>query len=110
MIVLKNKKDISEIFSQKNRLQFEDFMVIFKKNQLGYPRFLFIAPKKVFKLSVKRNRVKRVLRQAVRSAFDEYKNLSCDIILIGKQSILYKKSYEVENQIKSAFKEIEKLC
>ncbi|MCX7761147.1 MAG: ribonuclease P protein component [Hydrogenothermaceae bacterium] len=110
MIVLKNKKEISELFSQKNRLQFEDFTVVFRQNQLGYPRFLFVAPKKIFKLSVKRNRVKRLLRQAVRSALDEYKNLSCDIILVGKQYILNKKSYEVENQIRSAFKELEKLC
>lgn len=50
------------------------------------------------------------MRQAVRSALDEYKNLSCDIILVGKQYILNKKSYEVENQIRSAFKELEKLC
>lgn len=55
MIVLKNKKEISELFSQKNRLQFEDFTVVFRQNQLGYPRFLFVAPKKIFKLSVKRN-------------------------------------------------------
>lgn len=110
MITIKSKKEISEIYLKKNRLDFRDFVLYYKKNSLDYPRFVFIASKKVFKKSVLRNRVKRLLRQAVRSALINHKNLNCDILIIGKLDILKKKSYELYQEIKIALEELEKLC
>lgn len=110
MITLRRKQEILSIFKEKNRLESSDFYVTFRKNQLNKPRFLFVASKKVFKKAVERNRVKRLLRQAVRSVLDDYHNLGYDISLIAKKSLLHRKVYDIIPQIKNVFTTLQESC
>lgn len=110
MITLKNSRDIQNLYRGKNKVEVQDLYVIFIKNQAGMPRFLFVASKKVFRKAVERNRVKRLLRQAVRSVLNEYKNLSFDISIIAKKSLLQKKVYDIIPQIKDVFTRLQEQC
>lgn len=110
MITLTRRSDIEGVFLKKNRLDAEDFYVLYTENQVGYPRFAFITSKKFFKKATSRNRAKRLLRQAVRSAITSYEDTGCDILFIAKVSILKKKSYDIIPQIREVFDKIKQLC
>lgn len=103
---LRNKREIQGIFKEKTRLDFEDFLVIYKKNNTCKPRFLFVASKKNFKKAVDRNRAKRLLRQAVRSVLRDYKNLGYDILILAKKSLIEKKIYDIIPQIRNVFESL----
>lgn len=110
MITLKSKHDIQNLYREKNRLETEDLYVVLRKNQAGVPRFLFVASKKVFRKAVERNRVKRLLRQAVRSVLNDYKDLCYDVSIIAKKSLIQKKVYDIIPQIKEIFTKMQRLC
>lgn len=110
MITLKAKQEIRNIFKEKSKIESEDFYVIFKKNDIGKPRFLFVASKKIFRKAVERNRVKRLLRQAVRSVLKDYTGLGCDVSITAKKSLLQKKVYDIIPQIEKIFKTLRESC
>ncbi len=64
------KKEIGNLFSEGTVLFLHPFRIIYKKNVLEEgkipARVLISAPKKKFKLAVKRNRIKRLVREAYR--------------------------------------------
>lgn len=84
--------------------------IVFLKNRLGYPRFAFIASKKSFKKATQRNRVKRLLREAIRLLFHRFQNLNCDIILVGKPDMINLKVYHLKEEIKNILNLLEKEC
>ncbi|WP_457640655.1 ribonuclease P protein component [Persephonella sp.] len=94
MYTLKNR-EIKEILSKGRKIQTEHFIVIYRKNNLGYPRFAFIVSKKFSKKAVIRNRTKRILREAIRYFYKYLANLNCDIIFIAKKNILGKKTTDL---------------
>lgn len=110
MITLKSRQDIQHLYREKNRLETQDLYVVFRRNQAGMPRFLFVASKKIFRKSVERNRVKRLLRQAVRSVLNDYPDLCYDISVIAKKSLIQKKVYDIIPQIKEIFAKLQKQC
>lgn len=104
MEVLKGK-DIKNILSHnKNLLKTKTFIVIYQKNNLGYPRFGFIASKKLSKKAVERNRAKRLLKEAVRLNFPSIKDLSYDIVFIARKYILNSKLQDVLEDLLSFLK------
>lgn len=71
-IVLKEGKTINSSF----------FSLKILKNQENKLKFAFIAPKKIFKKAVLRNKVKRRLRELVRKIAD--RNSGLDVVLMAK--------------------------
>jgi ribonuclease P protein component len=63
---LKLRKDILEIFNRGKGIQNDWFVVLFLKNGLDYSRFAFSVKKK-FGKAVKRNKVKRWMRESIRN-------------------------------------------
>ncbi|MGC8941403.1 MAG: ribonuclease P protein component [Sulfurihydrogenibium sp.] len=104
------KKEVENVFKSGKRVSFNYITVVFLKNSIGIPRFAFLAPKKVFKKSTKRNRVKRLLREALRLLYHRFENLNCDIILIGKSDLLNLKVYDLEKEIESISNFLEREC
>ena len=104
------KKDIQEVFETGKKISSRYFYLVFKKNQIGYPRFAFIASKKIFKKSTQRNRVKRLLREVVRLLLPKLNVLSCDIILVGKSEILNLKSFQLKENFISILEKLEREC
>ena len=98
------------MFKAGSKISSQYFYVVFKKNQIGYPRFAFVASKKVFRKSTQRNRVKRLLREVARLLLPKLNLLSCDIIFVGKLEILNLKSYQLKENLEGILEKLEKEC
>lgn len=67
------------------------------------PRFAIVVSRKVAKKSVWRNRIKRIVREALRELIREGKVPSYDMVIIIKRNIFTKKSYEVKAMLETIF-------
>ena len=61
---LKNKKDIDNLFTNGKKRRVGDVLIIEAEGTAG---FLFTVSKKKFKRAVDRNRIKRLMREAVKN-------------------------------------------
>lgn len=79
---LKKTKDIEWVFRAGNGHK-EDFLFLkLAKNNLRVSRFAFIVSKKIAKKSVVRNKIKRLLREAVRKKLSETK-VGFDVVVVA---------------------------
>ena len=70
---LKKKKDFEEVF-EKGKGYKEDFVYLkIRKNKLKLSRFGFIVSKKFSKKAVVRNKIKRKLRESIRTKLPRIK-------------------------------------
>ncbi len=101
---LKNEKDFELLF-KKGRGVFDNFVGIkLKENNLDVSRFGFVVGVKVSKKAVKRNLVKRRLREVVKDKLKDIKP-GFDVILIIRPAALDLKLDELkEKTIKSLTK------
>ncbi|WP_036737472.1 ribonuclease P protein component [Persephonella sp. IF05-L8] len=74
-------------------------IVIYRRNNLGFPRFAFIISRRFSKKAVVRNRVKRIIKEAIRLSNELLENLSYDIVLIPKKDIYTKKMTDILQDI-----------
>ncbi|GAB6073182.1 ribonuclease P protein component [Venenivibrio stagnispumantis] len=100
MQTIKKSEDITKVLKEGKIINKPFFKVFYRKNDLSFPRFAFIAPKKVFKKAVLRNRARRLMREAVRLNFDLFKDLSYDIIFIARFDIIGLKLQNILQDIK----------
>lgn len=70
LLKLTKTDDFSSVFSFRKRLHGEWLIACFKPNALGQHRFGLVVSKKVVKQAVKRNYMKRVLRELCRRSVD----------------------------------------
>ncbi|MEM5947223.1 ribonuclease P protein component [Spirochaetia bacterium 38H-sp] len=64
--ILRKRKDIEFLFKEGKRVSVDGAGMVFVKNNCGFNRVLFLAPKKI-KKAVDRNRLKRVERDIYRN-------------------------------------------
>jgi ribonuclease P protein component len=100
---LKKKKDFSAVFKQGKTFK-EKFLIlrIRKNNQKNF-RAGFVVSQKISKKAVVRNKVKRRLRQAVRTKTGEIKK-GVDIVLITLPGIEEKNFLEIKEAVDKIFK------
>lgn len=77
-------------------------VLFFRPNHLPYNRTGFLASKKVGN-SVKRNRARRLMKEAYRTFSGELPQ-GYDFIIIARNTISGRKCEDVEKSLKSAFK------
>jgi ribonuclease P protein component len=65
------------------------------------PRFGFVVSNKISKEATKRNRIKRLMREAVKKLLPEIKE-GMNIIFLVRQKLLLKSKEEVFSEVKSA--------
>jgi len=90
---IRKSSEFKEIFERGNRLNTENFTVIYNRNSLGFPRLGLVVGKKSSKSAVGRNRIKRIFREV----FRRNKNLfdSFDVVFLTKtkvETLDYKKA------------------
>jgi ribonuclease P protein component len=106
---LRLRKNIERVLKNGILLKHKDFPYFSIKvleNEsinIGYPRFTVIAPKKSVKKAVRRNRIKRIIREAMRELIAESKIPNLDIVILVREDISSKKSYEVRDEIEKIF-------
>ncbi len=100
---LKNQKAFDATYRNKNIVS-DSMLTIYagkpKKDALSQTKFGFVVSKKYHKRSVKRNRIKRLMRECVRLAIKENKLGICEkymsLIFIPKEKTLGCKLCDIE--------------
>lgn len=80
---IRKSSEYEEIFRKSKRLRGRHFDILYVQNSLGYCRTGIVVSKKNVRSAVKRNRIKRVVREVFRnnkSLFD-----SLDVVFLAKQ-------------------------
>jgi ribonuclease P protein component len=78
--------DYNDVLNSKKRFESKTFIIYFKKSNFSATGI--IVSKKVSKLAVERNKVKRQLRQIIMSSIEKIENLKAKIVVIAKPSFL----------------------
>ncbi|HIE59392.1 MAG TPA: ribonuclease P protein component [Hydrogenothermaceae bacterium] len=99
IITIKSSKEIKYILKKGNKFYTKHLIFLYQKNSLGFPRFSFIISKKISKKAVVRNRIKRIIKEAVRLNTEKLKDLSFDIVIIAKKGLENKKTYHLFEDI-----------
>ena len=100
--VLRKKSDFSAIYNKGKSVGDRYVVLFYRKNGLTYNRTGFLASKKVGN-SVKRNRARRLMKEAYRTFYGELPQ-GYDFIIIARNTISGRKCADVEKSLKSAFK------
>ncbi len=102
---LKKEKDFDRVFKEGKGVVSDEVVIKFIKNDLNNNRFGFIVSKKVSKKAVRRNRIKRVLREQVRSIIQDM-SVGWDVIIIARPKISENKSSDINQILGGVFKRI----
>lgn len=97
---LKRKADFEEVLRHGRSKGMPLFFVRWACRHSSPPRFGFIVSNKISKKAVRRNLVKRRLREAVRATIEKFPS-GCDYILISKQPIVKASYADIELDVKS---------
>lgn len=100
---IKGEKVIEEIKKEGKLIQSTNFGVCVKKNKDGEktsPRFSFIVSKKISKLAVHRNRIKRALSEAVRQNLVLVPK-GYDFVFLTKKELEKKTTDEIKREVET---------
>lgn len=100
---LKRKKDFEKIFQKGKSFKQDLLFLKVLENDLGFSRFGFIVSRKISKKAVLRNKVKRRLREGVRTKSKEIKK-GIDIVLIALPGLEKKDFWEMKKTLDQLFK------
>jgi len=100
---LRKQKDFEEVFKRGAYFSEKFLVVKIKENSMSISRFGFIVSNKISKKSVKRNRIKRVLRESVRLL---QKNVipGFDVVFISKKDIVNRNFKEMSSSVEKLLK------
>ncbi|MFW1678296.1 ribonuclease P protein component [Pontibacter sp. JAM-7] len=83
---LLNGGDFQHVFNDVQlKVPDQPFLLLARPNPLGYPRIGFIISKKNVRLAVKRNRVRRIMRESFRLA--QHQLPAVDMIILARKGI-----------------------
>jgi len=103
---LQSKFDFDVVKSKGKYFGFTDFGVLVLKRRDNSPtRVGFVVSKKISKLAVARNRIKRVLRESVRNNLDKL-GTGVDMVFLVKKDFSDKKVGVVEKEVLKALSSI----
>lgn len=100
---LKREKDFERVFKKGKRFKGRFLFLRVLKSDLSESRFGFIVSKKISKKAVVRNKIKRRLREIIRSKLLDVKG-GFDILIISLSGIENKEFKEVEEEVDEILK------
>ncbi len=95
---VKTPRDFRNILSEGTKTHSKNFILYAKPNSLGFPRLGVSVGKKASASAVKRNRMKRVLREVFRRNKPAFS--SNDLVFVIKNDVSGKKFSELRLEIK----------
>jgi len=105
LVMLKKTDEFSSVFSFRKRFSTPFFVVHYKPNQAEQLRVGFVVAKKVAKLAVDRNYMRRVLRELCRNELPVY--LSVDAVIQVQKKFENKDFLETKKELKYIFDKIQ---
>lgn len=100
---LKNKKDFENLFKNGKGVKDGFLHIRFLKNNLEYSRFGFVAGIKFSKKAVDRNRIKRLLREAVKEKLKYFKK-GVDIAIVASSGFKKGDAYNIKERLEKLFR------
>ena len=85
--------EFSSVFSFRKRIASSTLVLHYQPNQLGHPRMGLVVSKKIARLSVDRNYMRRVLRELFRKNKSNFKNI--DFIIRPQKNFCAKNYNEI---------------
>ena len=95
---IKTSRDFRSIFTEGTKTHSENFILYVKPNSLGFPRLGVSVGKKASASSVRRNRMKRVLREVFRG--NKLAFTSNDVVFVIKNDVSDRKFSDIYSEIK----------
>ena len=93
------------IFSKPKRSVDNKFIILAKKNNVNYPRLGLAISKKSIKLSVQRNRIKRLIKEYFRKEVITT-DQSIDFVVMAKKNIQTNKNEKLYFSLDTNFKRL----
>jgi ribonuclease P protein component len=106
---LKKERDFEDVFKKGRSVKKEFLILKARENQLGNYRFGFVVSQKVSKKAVVRNRIKRILRSAVKEDLSERSKRAPesakDVVIVVLPGTIDKNPAEIREVAKELLKE-----
>ena len=96
------KPEITAIFKNGRLFKNRNLNLRVLKNNLNLCRFIFIVSNKVAKKAVRRNKIKRWLREIVYKTLDKF-NAGYDIMLVARPSIINQDFKDLNEELLASF-------
>ena len=97
---LKGEENFEKVKNEGKMYQDKDFgVIVLKKDNEEVSRFGFVISKKVDKLAVNRNRVKRAMSESVRRNMNDIEK-GYDMIFLAKKSIMRESTSDIMKKVK----------
>jgi ribonuclease P protein component len=106
LVMLKKTDEFSSVFSFRKRFSSSFFVVHYTPNQQQSVRIGFIVAKRVAKLAVDRNYMRRVMREYCRHALPS--QLAADVVIQVHKKFENKHFSAIQEELKLAFEKIQK--
>ena len=94
---LKQKKDFEKVFKRGSNFRSKFLVLRTAKNKNKEVRFGIVVSHKVSKLAVDRNRIKRIIREAVKPYIDNMKGL--DVVFVTLPGIKNKEAAQIRDGV-----------
>lgn len=101
-----NRIDFQKSLTEGKLIQSPLFAISVIKSEEDKNQFGFIVSKKISKLAVSRNRIKRLLSESVRENIKNWGEQKYKIIFLARRSLLEKKFGEVEAEVRRVLKNL----
>ena len=102
MLKLQNAEDFSAVFNFRKRLSSPHIYFHYAPNSKSHPRLGYVVSNKTEKLSVRRNYMRRLLREILKNQLPY--NISFDIV-VRVHKAFYKENYkQIEGEVVSLIK------
>ncbi len=98
---IRKSSEFKEVFEKGNKLNGEHYTLVYSENSLGFPRLGLVVGKKCGNV-VKRNRIKRVLREVFRRNKSHFDAL--DLLIIARRKSETLNYNEAEEEITQLLK------
>jgi ribonuclease P protein component len=98
---LVNSDEFTAVFDQKKRLSSENLFLYYRPNEMGKNRLGFVVPKRIQKLAVRRNYMRRSLREIFKSILNSNHNCSFDFVVSIKKTFYKDEFHSLKTQVDS---------
>jgi ribonuclease P protein component len=100
---LVNSDEFTAVFNHKKRLSSENLFLYYCPNKISKNRLGFVVPKRIERLAVRRNYMRRSLREIFKNIFNSNHNYYFDFIVIIKKTFYKEDFYALKAQVNNLF-------